>query len=280
MSVTVSGPFTIGPTSSPSSTSSHQRGSAPRGRSRAYCASISSICVVGVRRELDRRRTSCARGPSSRSVRIISRYWPDSSVPVVVAEHLRGPLVDRPARRTRSACRARRRARCAGDTRRTGTQRRPPLARARRRRRRARRAAGRPSSGRGARRDLGRPRPRRSACRRRPAPAARSAPSQRVFAPYVGIAPQRVVVAVGARRRCGTCRRSARGSAAACGCGSGTPMRARRRATPSSVIVPGRRRSLLGLLGLARMLPSRLAPARARRSYRIYDLGRMRRGTA
>ena len=44
MSVTVSGPFTIGPTSSPSATSSHHRGSAPRGSSLAYCASISAIC--------------------------------------------------------------------------------------------------------------------------------------------------------------------------------------------------------------------------------------------
>ena len=53
MSVTVSGPFTIGPTVSPSATSSHQRGSAPRGPSDAYWASISAICVVGVGRELD-----------------------------------------------------------------------------------------------------------------------------------------------------------------------------------------------------------------------------------
>ena len=44
MSVTVSGPLTIGPTASPSATSSHQRGSAPRGPSAAYWASIAAIC--------------------------------------------------------------------------------------------------------------------------------------------------------------------------------------------------------------------------------------------
>ncbi len=43
MSVTVSGPLTSGPTSSPSATSSHQRGSAPRGRSAAYWASMAAI---------------------------------------------------------------------------------------------------------------------------------------------------------------------------------------------------------------------------------------------
>ena len=45
MSVTVSGPFTIGPTSSPTATSSQNRGSAPRRDSACatYCASIASI---------------------------------------------------------------------------------------------------------------------------------------------------------------------------------------------------------------------------------------------
>ncbi len=42
ISVTVRGPLTIGVRSSPSSTSSHQRGSLPRGTSRAYWASISA----------------------------------------------------------------------------------------------------------------------------------------------------------------------------------------------------------------------------------------------
>jgi hypothetical protein len=78
MSVTVSGPFTSGPTSSPSSTSSHQRGSLPRGRSRPYCSSISarSASVYGSIATSSYFLRSRA---FSRSVRIISRYWAASN---------------------------------------------------------------------------------------------------------------------------------------------------------------------------------------------------------
>ena len=96
MSVTVSGPFTSGPTSSPSSTSSHQRGSAPRGRSAAYCASMAASSSSVVATPARRRRTSGAPGPSVRSVRTMSRYWAASSGPVDLAEHLARPLVHRP----------------------------------------------------------------------------------------------------------------------------------------------------------------------------------------
>ena len=81
MSVTVSGPFTIGPTSSPSCASSNQRGSEPRGRSRAYWASMSAIwsSVYGsivIASFFLRARAF------SRSVRTISRYCPESRAPV------------------------------------------------------------------------------------------------------------------------------------------------------------------------------------------------------
>ncbi len=80
MSVTRSGPLTSGPTSSPSSTSSQKRGSAPRLRagSDAYASSISLSCssvygVIVVSSYLPR--------PSafSRSVRIIRRYCAEST---------------------------------------------------------------------------------------------------------------------------------------------------------------------------------------------------------
>ena len=80
MSVTVSGPFTIGPTVSPSATSSHQRGSAPAGPRRR----------TGPRSRRSARRCRASSSTSSyflrsrafvRSVRIISRYWADSSGP-------------------------------------------------------------------------------------------------------------------------------------------------------------------------------------------------------
>ena len=64
MSVTVSGPFTIGPTSSPSLTSSHQRGSAPRARFARVLRLDLVDLLVGVRRELDRVVLLASRAPS------------------------------------------------------------------------------------------------------------------------------------------------------------------------------------------------------------------------
>ena len=195
MSVTVSGPFTSGPISSPSSTSSHQRGSAPRGASRAYCSSIaaSSSSVYG----------ACSSASSFlrsrafvRSVRTMLPVLTRQQRAVVGAEHLGGPLVDGALGELATACRARRPARCAATCacRRAAA----PTTRGRSRRRtRGRRAAGRPSSGRGARRatsvtssspiSVSPPTMRRRRDRRPPAVVAR----------VRGIAPQRVVVAVG-----------------------------------------------------------------------------------
>ena len=215
MSVTVSGPFTIGPTSSPSSTSSHQRGSAPRGtcslRTARRSASISSSVY----------------GASSMSsyffalARLLALGADHQPVLArqqragVVAEHLRGPFVDGPAGELARLVERARPARCGGARRRSGYERRPPLPRRSRRRTRGRRAAGRPSSGRGAPAatsvDLVLTDQRVAADqhrrRDRPVPARLRA--------VRGIAPQRVVVAVGHRRRCGTCRASARGRTAA-----------------------------------------------------------------
>ena len=127
MSVTVSGPFTIGPTSSPSATSSHQRGSAPRGASAAYWASMRGDLVVGVGGRARRRRTSCAPGPSC------ARCGSSAgTAPTAAGRRRRGTpgrsTRARPARRTRSACRARPTSALRRATRRARPQRRPPLA--------------------------------------------------------------------------------------------------------------------------------------------------------
>ena len=147
MSVTVSGPFTIGPTASPSSTSSQKRGSAPRR-------------PLGGVRGVDRRRSPrrCS-GSSSmasyfffsraflRSVRIMRRYWPRQHRAVVVAEHVRRPLVHRPPGELAGLVEHRHQGVAAPDPV-VGPQRRPPLPRRSPSRTRARPAAGRPSSGR------------------------------------------------------------------------------------------------------------------------------------
>ncbi len=128
MSVTVSGPLTIGPDLVARVHVLPPAGlGAPRGPSAAYWASIASISLVGVGPELDRVvLLACTRlralgadhepvlGREDRSVR-----RPGTPGPSIRA---------RPARRTRSACRAPRPARCAGVTRDVGTERRPPLA--------------------------------------------------------------------------------------------------------------------------------------------------------
>ena len=86
MSVTRIGPFTSGPTSSPSATSSHQRGSAPRRRSRS-AATASSIAAISS--SVYGRISVASFFPrlvaSSRSARIISRYCPDSTGPPAAA---------------------------------------------------------------------------------------------------------------------------------------------------------------------------------------------------
>ena len=81
MSVTVSGPFTIGPTASPSSTSSQYRGSAPRRRVRRVLGLDGVDLVVGVRAPSSMASYFFFSRALLRSVRIISRYWPDSIVP-------------------------------------------------------------------------------------------------------------------------------------------------------------------------------------------------------
>ena len=96
MSVTVSGPFTIGPTSSPSCDvlPPARLGAARR------LARVLRLDRGDLRRRCTARsrwrRTSCARAPSSRSVRIMSRYWPDSSGPSSSRNTWRRPLVDGP----------------------------------------------------------------------------------------------------------------------------------------------------------------------------------------
>ena len=132
MSVTRSGPFTIGPISSPSDTSSHQRGSAPRRSSiwRSYCTSIASISssVYGensMASYLPRSRAF------SRSVRIIRRYWPERIVPSSVRNTL--ALHSWMARFANSlSLSSTATERVAAQHPVVGAQRRPPLARARR----------------------------------------------------------------------------------------------------------------------------------------------------
>ena len=155
MSVTVSGPLTSGPDRRrPRRTSSHQRGSAPRGRSAAYWASMAAISLVGVGGQLDvvvllALARLGALGADHQPV--LRRQQRAVDRPGTPGRTTRAP----PARRTRSACRARRPARCGGPTRPAGPQRRPPLAGAGRSRRRGRPAGGRPSSGPGGVGDLG-----------------------------------------------------------------------------------------------------------------------------
>ena len=238
MSVTRSGPFTSGPTSSPSSTSSQQRGSPPRRRPRsaADTASISAICVVGVRLDHGRvvlaraSRPSCGRcgssaGTARTSTSSGSRVAKTSAVHSWIARSAKSlPLVVHADERV------------AADDPPARPQRRPPLPRSCRSRRRARPRMGSP---------------RISACtssassvtssspmsvsppdevrrRDRPAPAGRRGRSRdRTTA---GCRRRRP------RRRGGTCPRSGSGSAAAAVCGRAMPMRARSRATPSSVM--------------------------------------------
>ncbi len=197
MSVTVSGPFTSGPISSPSSTSSHQRVFAPRGASRAYCSSIAASVVLRVRRLLERAPPSCAPAPSC------ARCGPCSGTDRTAAGRRRCGTPGRstrglPARRTPTACRARRPGRSAA-TYACSAAAAPTTPGRSRRRTRGRRAAGHPSSGRGAR---------RATSATSSSPISVSPPTigggaigapHRVVAPYVGIAAERVVVAVGLR---------------------------------------------------------------------------------
>ena len=131
MSVTVSGPFTIGPTSSPSSTSSHQRGSAPRARSRLVLRLDLVDLLVGVRPRA--RRASYF----LRLARLLALGADHQPVLArqhragLVAEHLRGPLVHRPARELARLV-ERGHERVAAEHPAQRVQRRPPLARARR----------------------------------------------------------------------------------------------------------------------------------------------------
>ena len=212
MSVTVSGPFTIGPTVSPSSTSSQHRGSAPRRRSAAYCG-------VDARRSRRRctararwRRTSCFSRALLRSVRIISRYWPDSIVPSSSRNTLAGPLVHRPLGELARLVEHRHQ-RVAPPDAVVGSQRRPPLAR-----------AGRVEGVHAAQRvalhqlalvvgDRGDLVLADQGVAARPAAAARSGRPSTDCGRVLGVAPQRVVVAVGLGHDCGTRRCSGASSA-------------------------------------------------------------------
>jgi hypothetical protein len=98
MSVTVSGPFTIGPISSPSCTSSHQRGSEPRPRLTVVLRLDVGDLLVGVGLELHvvvllALARLLAFGPHHQPV--LAR---EATRSVSSRKHLRGPLVNRPAR--------------------------------------------------------------------------------------------------------------------------------------------------------------------------------------
>ena len=76
MSVTRNGPFTRGSSSSPSATSSHQRGSAPRRRSpSASTASVMRSISSSVYGRISVSSYLPDASAFSRSPRIISRYW-------------------------------------------------------------------------------------------------------------------------------------------------------------------------------------------------------------
>ena len=130
MSVTVSGPFTIGPDLVALVHVFPPAGlGAPRPLSRVLRVDLVDL-LVGVRLDDDRVVAACARAPSPRSVRTISRYWPESSVPVssrnTCAVH---SWIARPANSlglSSAATSALRR-----NVRRNGNERRPPLACAR-----------------------------------------------------------------------------------------------------------------------------------------------------
>ena len=203
------GPSPSGRPSSPSSTSSHQRGSAPR-RPFARVLRVDLVdLVVGVRARARWRRTSCARAPSRARCGSSAGTGPTAACPSssrntcavhsctarpanslglsstrderVAAEHAAHRAAAAPTTRARSPSRTR-----------------------------ARRAAGRPSSGRAcSARDRGDLVLADRACRRRRAAAARSARPTRVFG-----AVRRDRTTAGCRRRrprrrCGTCRASA-----------------------------------------------------------------------
>ena len=76
MSVTVSGPLTRGPTGAPSSTSSHQRVSVPRGPSRPYCSSMAAISS-SVYARISMRSSRFLSRALDRSVRTMQRYCAD-----------------------------------------------------------------------------------------------------------------------------------------------------------------------------------------------------------
>ena len=236
MSVTVSGPFTIGPTSSPSVDVLPPPG---LGAARALAGVLGvdlGDLLVGVGRELDRRRSSSARAPSTARCGSSAGTGPTGSCPSssrnTWAVH---SWMARPAKSLSlsstptSALR-----RCDPMTRAAAA----PTTRARwRSRRRARRAAGRPSSGRGA---PARPRS-TSSSPIRVSPPTRTGgaigPSHRV-----ACAVRRDRTTAGCRRRrprrrSGTCRCRARGSAAASDAARDRRCAPRSRATPSSVIV-------------------------------------------
>ncbi len=145
MSVTVSGPFTIGPTVvALGDVLPPPRLGARAAPRRAYCASIASISssVYGASSIVVVLLALARLGALGADHQPVLRRQERA---VVVAEHLRRSTRGRPARRTRSACRARRRARCAGATRvpgRSGAHHSRALDASRTR---ARRAAGRPS---------------------------------------------------------------------------------------------------------------------------------------
>ena len=94
MSVTVSGPLVSGPTSSPSSTSSHHRGSAPRGAS----ARVPRVDVGDLARRS--RSSSSTASYFLRLARLAALGADHVAVlagqddALVVAEHLRRPFVD------------------------------------------------------------------------------------------------------------------------------------------------------------------------------------------
>ena len=95
MSVTVSGPLTMGPTVSPSATSSHQRGSAPRGRSARVLRLDLGDLVVGVGGQLD----VVVLLPLARLGALGTDHQPvlgRQQRAVLDPEDLAGPLVDRP----------------------------------------------------------------------------------------------------------------------------------------------------------------------------------------
>ena len=208
-----------------------------RARARARTARRSRRSARRCTARSRRRRTSCFSRAFSRSVRTIRRYWPDSSAPsssrntcavhswIAAAREL-ARLVERGDERVAAERRG------AAGTAAPTTRARSP------RRTRARRAAGRPSS---ASRVLGRDRGDLVLADQRVAADERRRRDRLLPARLRRRTRDRTTAGCRRRtrpRRCGTCRTSAACSTAASGCGSGMPMRARSRATPSSVMRP------------------------------------------